>query len=151
MERKKKGIKRHKSLYPLSHHHHHALFFALKLRRAGTEKSDLTLDELLTEVKQFWEPGGNRHFREEEEILLPAYAMYASVDTTEIKEMLLEHVIIRSLIQKILTAENELESLMQELGDKLEAHIRKEERIIFPMIEEKLPEEELVKLEPYLH
>ena len=40
---------------------------------------------------------------------------------------------------------------MNELGELLETHIRKEERIIFPMIEEALPEEKLQELGFYLH
>lgn len=151
MENKKKGIKRHESLYPLSHHHHDALFLALKLRRAGTEKSKLTVDEIKSELNQFWDPGGQQHFREEEEILLPAYAQYANIDKPEITEMLLEHVSVRSLVDKIQKAETELEPMMRELGDLLESHVRKEERIIFPMIEEALPEQVLLELEPYWH
>ncbi|WP_246050132.1 hemerythrin domain-containing protein [Aquibacillus sediminis] len=148
---KKKGIKRHETLYPLSHHHHDALFLALKLRRAGTEKSQLSVDELKNEVNQFWEPGGQQHFREEEEILLPAYAEYESIDQPEIKEMLLEHVMVRSLVRKIQQADTGLEPIMRELGELLEAHVRKEERIIFPMVEKALPEQVLVELEPHWH
>ena len=65
--------------------------------------------------------------------------------------MLLEHVKIRALIDKISsTAEIDLDT-MHELGSMLEAHVRKEERIIFPMIEMALPEEVLQKMAPYLH
>jgi hemerythrin-like domain-containing protein len=151
MEKSNKGIKRHESLYPLSHHHHHALFLALKLKKIGTEKSELTVSELKNELKYFWEKNGNKHFQDEEEILLPTFATYTSIEKPEIIEMLLEHVMIRSHIHQILTSENDEVELMNDLGILLDNHIRKEERVIFPMIEEALPEDELTKLKPYLH
>jgi iron-sulfur cluster repair protein YtfE (RIC family) len=151
MEKPNKGIKRHEALFPLSHHHHHALFMALKFKKAGTEKSKNSPEELKEELKQFWDINGNQHFRDEEEILLPIYAKYGSLEKQEITEMLLEHVQIRSYVHQILHTDENLVTLMNQLGQLLDDHIRKEERIIFPMIEKALPEEELVKLKPYLH
>ncbi|SHF95272.1 hemerythrin domain-containing protein [Ornithinibacillus halophilus] len=148
---KHKGIKRHESLKPLSRHHMVGLHVALKLKRAGTEESRLTLEEIKRDVDDFWNPNGQEHFREEEEILLPAYAEYASIEQPEVIEMLLEHVKIRSQIKQILDAEEFNTSKMQALGELLETHIRKEERVIFPMIEKALPEEKLIELAPYLH
>ncbi|GAB3049771.1 hemerythrin domain-containing protein [Virgibacillus ainsalahensis] len=145
------GIKRHEALYPLSHHHHHALFLALKWRKAGTEKSEMTVDALKNELDYFWETNGNQHFRDEEEILLPVYAQYESIEQPEITDNLLEHVTIRSYVHQILTCEANIVPLMNKLGELLTTHIRKEERVIFPMIEEALPEHELQKLKPYLH
>ncbi|HET7627177.1 MAG TPA: hemerythrin domain-containing protein [Bacillales bacterium] len=143
--------KRHKVLHPLSHHHHHALVAALKLKRAGTEKSVESAEEVREALKHFWTPGGQEHFREEEEILLPAFARFASVDQPIIHEMLTEHVKIRARIQEIFDSpEPELKKL-NELGVILEAHVRKEERIIFPMIEDTLSEQQLEKLAPYFH
>lgn len=143
--------RRHEVLHPLSHHHHHALVMALKLKRAGTTKSSLSPDEIRAELKAFWEPGGLEHFREEEEILLPAYAQYASLELPEITEMLLEHVKIRSLVNRVLKENEKNVLVMNELGHLLEAHVRKEERVIFPMIEDALPEKEIQKLQPYFH
>lgn len=40
---------------------------------------------------------------------------------------------------------------MHELGDLLEKHVRKEERIIFPIIEKALPEDVLEEMAPYIH
>ncbi|MFC4557796.1 hemerythrin domain-containing protein [Virgibacillus kekensis] len=148
---KHKGIKRHESLKPLSRHHMVGLHLALKLKRAGTEESRLTVEEILKDAEEFWNPDGQQHFREEEEILLPAYAQYAEVDRPEITEMLLEHVRIRSKMKELLSPEHINEDEMHQLGELLETHIRKEERVIFPMIEQALPEEKLQELAPYLH
>jgi len=144
-------LKRHKALYPLSHHHHHALVAALKLKRAGTEKSQLTPEQIVKDVEDFWINGGNDHFREEEEVLLPAFAQYAEIQIPEITENLLEHVKIRSLVNQVIKTRPASIELMHQLGEMLESHVRKEERVIFPMIEEALPEEKLLELEPYFH
>lgn len=144
-------VKRHEALQPLSRHHHHALVAALKLKRAGTEKSKFTTEEVKTDLQLFWNPGGKNHFREEEEILLPAYAKYTALDHPEISEMLLEHVKIRSLISEVDKVEGDPIALMHELGHLLEEHVRKEEGTIFPMIEEALPKQALVDLAPCFH
>lgn len=146
-----KRLKRHESLQPLSRHHMEALHLALKLRRAGTDKSTLTPEEIQHELLEFWEPDGNNHFREEEEILIPRFAQYRSIDRPEIIEMLKEHVQIRALIDQIIKMKKIDISIMHELGELLNDHVRKEERVIFEMIQKELPEEVLVDLAPYLH
>lgn len=151
MAEQRKGIKRHKVLQPLSRHHMIALHLGVKLRRAGTDKSKLNSAELRQEVIQFWEPNGQEHFREEEEILLPVYERYGDISDPLVIEMLTEHVKIRSLIKQIIDSTTPLIKKMHELGDLLDKHIRKEERIIFPMIEQALPEDVLQEMAPYLH
>src|SRR5699024_9820479 len=148
---KRKGIKRHETLKPLSRHHMIGLHLALKLKRAGTKESRLTLEEIVEDAYEFWVPEGNEHCREEEEILLPAYSAFGDINDHEIVTMLVEHVIIRAGMNNLLR-ENERDiEKMHELGKLLEQHIRREERIIFPMIEKALPEEKLKELAPYLH
>lgn len=111
----------------------------------------MSIAEIRDALRTFWEPGGQEHFREEEEILLPVYARYAPLDAPEIAEALLEHVRIRSLVGVILEARDGSIENMHELGNLLDAHVRKEERVIFPMIEDALPEEQLQALAPHFH
>lgn len=151
LTKKRKGIKRHESLKPLSRHHMEALHVALKLSRAGTEESRLTIEEIYNDLKSFWEPNGQEHFREEEEILLVTYAKYHSIERAEFKEMLFEHVQIRALIEQVLDDDSRDITRMHELGELLNDHVRKEERVIFPLIEESLPEDVLEEIAPYLH
>ncbi|OZU88065.1 hypothetical protein CIL03_13100 [Virgibacillus indicus] len=147
----KKGINRHESLKPLSRHHMIGLHVALKLKRAGTEDSRWSVEEIKQDTKEFWDPDGQEHFREEEEILLPAYSLFADIEKQpEITEMLLEHVKIRAGMDEVLNTDTVNLAQMHKLGILLEAHIRKEERVVFPMIEKALPEEMLVELAPYL-
>lgn len=147
---KRKGIRRHKALQPLSRHHMIGLHVGLKLLRTGTEKSKISLEQIIEDTREFWFLGGQEHFREEEEILLPAYAAYADLNQSDIIEMLLEHVMIRSGMNRLF-AEELCEGEIRELGTLLHGHIRREERILFPMIEEALPEEKLQEIAPYLY
>ncbi|HIS29047.1 MAG TPA: hemerythrin domain-containing protein [Candidatus Avamphibacillus intestinigallinarum] len=145
-------MKRHESLHPLSHHHTNALHVALKLRRVGTDKARESLDEVINDLDDFWNPAGQEHFREEEEVLLGTYAEYVDISTVpEVQEMLIEHIQIRARINQILRAEEPDLAFIRELGEFLNDHIRKEERVIFPMIEQAIPDERLVELAEYIH
>src|SRR5699024_4535771 len=142
---KRQGIKRHEALQPLSRHHMIGLHVGLKLSRAETEKSKISIEQIIEDTREFWFLVGQDHFREEEEILLLAYAAYANMNQTEIIEMLLEHIKISSEIDRLLNEELNNEEI-REFGSFLHDHIRKEERILFPMIEAALPEVKLQKL-----
>lgn len=147
-----KPLPRHEAIQPLSRHHHHALTMALKINKTLTgEVSDETAAHLREQILLFWEPGGQAHFREEEEILLPAYSRYASIEQEEIVKMLVEHTQIRALIAAISDKDGNWKERMGELGRLLEQHVRREERIIFPMMETAMPEDVLNRLAPYFH
>src|SRR5699024_5217446 len=107
--------------------------------------------EVIRDLDDFWNPGGQEHFREEEEVLLGTYAEYVDISTIpEIQEMLIEHIQIRARINRILRAAEPDIALIHELGEVLNDHIRKEERVIFPMIEKAIPDERLVELAEYI-
>lgn len=130
-------MKRHPSLAPLSRDHHHALLLASQLRRASAATADATAKLMLAQ----WEAEERVHFRVEEEILLPAYAAHRSPDQPVIVQMLVDHVLIRAEISAISDAP-ELARLHR-LGERLAAHVRLEEREVFPLIERCIPEPEL--------
>ena len=117
-------MKRHQALYPLSHHHHHTLVTAQKLKKVT---SDQHLEDIAEEVRQFWQEDGEAHFRDEEEVLLPLYAQFASPNHEAIKEMLVQHVQIRALVMTITSNSQEVSvEHFHELGQKLEigrAHV----------------------------
>jgi hemerythrin-like domain-containing protein len=61
-------------------------------------------------------------------------------------EMLAQHARIRGLAMQLgdeIEGERVREDTLRELGEQLEAHIRLEEREVFPFIEEALPEDAL--------
>lgn len=82
--------------------------------------------------------------------MLPVYSEYANINDQIIIDMLLEHVKLRAGMNKLINGQL-LEGEMRQLGKELETHIRKEEKIIFPMIEKPLPENILKEIEPYFH
>src|SRR5215203_822872 len=130
------------ALKPLSRDHHHGLFVAMKLRRANEE----TAGEARAAFLDFWRSEGRRHFRIEEELLLPAYARHGSAEEEAVVRVLTDHVELRRRGGELeAEAAVPLESLHR-FGERLEAHIRHEERVLFPMIELALPDDELVRL-----
>jgi hemerythrin-like domain-containing protein len=135
-------MKRSEALKVLSHQHHQGLFAALQLKRARKE----TAAEARRAFLDFFEREGMRHFRAEEELLLPAYARHTEFDRPEIVRVLTEHVDLRRRGQDLEVGADPDPSALRELGELLESHIRFEERELFPMIEAALPDAELRQL-----
>lgn len=142
-------MKRHPSLFRLSHHHQHVLVQAKRLGRAREEERD-NARAVASEFLTLWENRGADHFREEEEILLPTLARHASPRHENISEMLFQHIEIRALIDQITEAleRGDLPPIpcMNELGESLERHIRLEEQVVFPLVEATLPKGEMEHL-----
>jgi hemerythrin-like domain-containing protein len=143
-------VKRHPSLHPLSEHHHHALVRALEIRRAKqvpTARRPAALRQTAREFLRFWKKTGQKHFREEEELLLPAYARHSRLEQEPaVARMLADHATIRASVEDLkatLAARQPVDALLTALGQLLHDHVRLEENEIFPRIERALPEVEL--------
>jgi hypothetical protein len=135
-------MKRSEALRTLSHQHHQGLFAALQLKRARQE----TAAAARTAFLDFFEREGARHFRIEEELVLPAYARHAEFNEPPIVRVLTEHVDLRRRGQELEAGAGLDPAALRELGERLESHIRFEERVLFPMIEDALPADELERL-----
>jgi hypothetical protein len=135
-------MKRDAALASLSRDHHQALVVALKLRRASAP----TTDEARAALAAFWPTHGRRHFQIEEEILLPAYAGHGDPHHPLVARALCDHVDIRHRVDKVLSEPRTTVTDLQELGDLMSAHVRLEERELFPMIEEAIPIAQLAAL-----
>ena len=127
-------MKRHRSLVPLSHDHHQALVQAGRLKR-GKESSDPST--VARTFLGFFAEETVRHFREEEELLFPAV-----LDCPAAREPLIQALLqherlhgLASLLREALESGGPITPIMQELGDVLVAHVRHEERCLFPLIE----------------
>jgi iron-sulfur cluster repair protein YtfE (RIC family) len=140
-------MKRHQSLYPLSHDHHHALVQALNLDKAGGGGDQAGLREAAARFADFWKSDLQRHFAQEERIILPLLAKYKSADAAEIRDTLEQHYAIARLIgelnEKLTRPETIEASLLTNLAESLRRHIRFEESELFPAVEASVPEEEL--------
>ena len=134
-------MKRHNALAPLSRDHHHALVVAQRLKHA----SEATAADARNAFLEYWRADGQRHFREEEEILLPSYAGHGGVEEPIVARVLIDHVRIRRLADE-LSADAAPIAALHALGELLGEHVRREERELFPLIERALPEAELARL-----
>lgn len=137
-------MKRDEALTPLSHDHHQALFRALQLKRCD----EGSVADAARELTEFFDAHGALHFRVEEEVLLPRYVRAAGADPREeaIVRVLSDHVWIRARIEELRVAGRIGVEEARELGERLEAHVRHEERVLFPAIEKALTPAELADL-----
>jgi Hemerythrin HHE cation binding domain len=137
-----RSLKRSDALAPLSRQHHQGLFAALKLKRADTASAG----EARAAFVEFWEREGRDHFRVEEELLLPAYARHGEHDHPAVVRVLVDHVDLRRRGEDVAASTDPDPDELHELGERLERHIRHEERVLFPLIEAALPADELARL-----
>jgi len=137
-------MKRHPSLYTLSHDHHQGLILAQQLKKGAPQYKGMpsTLEAKKEYTIQFYNSELKRHFAEEEEILFPAVKSKNAVIDKLIAEVISEHRKMESLILD-LEKTDDLGNTLDELGQLLEKHIRKEERELFTEIEIVLSEDEL--------
>ena len=144
-------MKRHEGLFPLSHHHH-ALVISKDLKDIGTSKGEKTYKIVLRELVEFWEKDGNEHFRDEEEVLIPLYLRFESEPNVDlVKKVLYQHAEIRGLITAIRNNQQADHEQLNLLGHLLDEHIRLEERELFPVIEEAVPEKYLYQASGKFH
>ena len=147
-------MKRHPALRALSSDHHQGLVQARRLVQAaqGAAASAPEAGDLRTAAQAFllfWAADTRYHFREEEEVLLPAFARWGDPAAAPVVRLLIEHVQIRRLVadlQRETDAGHPAGATMQAIGELLRAHIRHEEDVVFPLIEQAMPEEALVAL-----
>lgn len=124
-------MKRHPALISLSHDHHHALVEARRLRRAADRDDDP--GPVAAAFADFFAAVSVPHFREEEETLFP---LVAALDEARalVVDALLDHQRLHALVAD-LRRSADVRPAMREIGQLLEAHVRREERELFPLIE----------------
>jgi hemerythrin-like domain-containing protein len=139
-------MKRHESLIPLSHEHKSTLFLANQLKFNAPEypgypkdvngKAILLAGEFEFNIKE--------HFRKEEEILFKGVRTKSSELRRLVSELTIEHLKITQLIQQVILKPGA--ELLNEIGELLQSHIRKEERQLFELIQQTLSEDELIEI-----
>jgi len=137
-------MKRHPSLYTLSHDHHQGLILAQQLKKGAPQYKGMpsTLKDKKDYTISFYKTELVKHFQDEEEILFPAVKNKNDDLDKKIAEIISEHRKMETLIRD-LEKTDQLENVLDEFGQLLEKHIRKEERELFVEIEKVLSEEEL--------
>lgn len=134
---KKKPIKRHQALIPLSRQHHFGLLFSWKLRKGFSK--NIAIERMGEYAKWFYEHEIKPHFKDEEKYLFPIL----EADNELIERALKEHRRIRRLFNDTKNPERSLHQLEEEL----DAHIRFEERILFNEIQKVATVQQLEKVE----
>jgi iron-sulfur cluster repair protein YtfE (RIC family) len=129
-------MKRSDALAHLSRDHHQGLVAARRLNRATSATASAARDAFL----EFWDHEGHEHFRIEEDILLPALARHHSPADDAVVRVLVDHVEIRRRAADLAADPTPPSDDLHELGARLYAHIRHEERVLFPLIEAVLPD-----------
>jgi mannose-6-phosphate isomerase-like protein (cupin superfamily) len=133
-------VQRHPALVPLSHDHHHALVRARRLTKAG-EAGDLREAERFL---RFFHAETVRHFREEEEIVFPLLLARAPDTPEPLVRALVDHGRMHALAERLGRAADE--ETMRDLGALLTDHVRLEERVLFELVQEEVPGEDLEAL-----
>jgi hemerythrin-like domain-containing protein len=141
--------RRHDSLIPLSREHQYALMLCLRIHRGLIEHDE---DAKWAQMKagqavRFFDGELVTHFQAEEEFLFPAMRELSGASRI-IDEMLAEHEKLRGLIDQLRRIEpGSPASTIKEFADTLEAHIRKEERELFPIYEQQASPETISRVE----
>ena len=143
-------MKRHEALAPLSREHHDALLLAQLLKKDAPNYKGLPTDNLgkVEYTIQLFNTKLKHHFAVEDKLLAVAKHYHESISqlTIEIKQ---EH---EQLIKMItdLPKSKQLEVDLDLLGNFLKQHVRKEERVLFPLIQEHCDEVTLQQLKELL-
>lgn len=133
-------MKRNKNLIELSRDHHHCLLLVWKIKQGL--KRNIPLDELADYIIHFAGQALFPHFEEEENQVF----VYLNADDVYYKRTIKEHAELRSVIRRISIKGLTDKALLVTLVEKLEAHIRFEERELFPYIEKLLSIEQLEEI-----
>lgn len=132
----KKPIKRNENIVKLSRDHHASLLFCWKIRQGI--KYHAGLGRIIKYVRYFWEHHFSTHFKEEEEIL------FSQLKDDVVQKAVEDHRKIKTFIDQItLEGMESEEDILLELAETVDQHVRYEERILFPYLEEKLSEKQL--------
>jgi hemerythrin-like domain-containing protein len=89
------------------------------------------------------------HLRDEEEELFPLFLRYVHPQPAPLREARVQHMQLEGFARKLeiaLAARIADRETLDAAGELLEAHIRLEERQLFPLIEELVPDDELGRL-----
>lgn len=136
-------MKRHPAFTPLSRDHHRTLILAQSIKKGAPAFRGMAVtgEGKCAEVIQHYEEHLKDHFRKEENIFAGCRSLSPQTDQL-ITEIFAEH---REIGQKVndLIEGKDIVNTLDALGILLEKHIRKEERQLFELLQEKLSDEKL--------
>ncbi|HYV90364.1 MAG TPA: hemerythrin domain-containing protein [Chitinophagales bacterium] len=139
-------MKRHPAFTPLSRDHHRTLLLAQSIKKGAPQfRGMATTDEgKRDEIIHHYEEHLKDHFRREEKVFADCRNISPQTDEL-ITEIIEEHRKIEELVHDLIEGK-EITGTLNALGFLLEKHIRKEERQLFELLQEKLSEEKLNRI-----
>ncbi len=139
-------MKRHEALIPLSREHHGTLILARLLRSDAPAYKGLPLESKAKAeyAMKYYREELLQHFEQEEKMIPLLKGINTRLDEL-LASMKTEHERLHTLFNSI-NLDFELSPQLDKLGRNLESHVRKEDREIFPLIQECCTEEVLTKL-----
>jgi len=141
-------MRKDKMLISLSHDHFHGILLSQILKKNAPPYNDMP-EGLIEKVKctiPYYHTDLIRHFKYEEELLYPLVKGIDSTIDMLFERLIEEHKILNEMMIILRTNANPEED-MDKLGYFLEAHIRKEERALFPKIELVVSYEKLIEID----
>ncbi len=130
-------IKRNKSLVPLSKEHHDGLLLVWKIKQGLHFKIEYM--RIMNYILHVFEQELAPHFQQEETLL---FSKLPQTDELRIKAET-QHAAIRQQVAAFKTLPGTDEKTLTSFGKLLDEHIRFEERILFPHLEQQISSEEL--------
>jgi hemerythrin-like domain-containing protein len=132
-------IKRNINIRKLSRDHHHTLLFCWKIREGL--KNKIPAERIVKFVEYFRETCLQQHFYREEKYL------FVYLNDPKVDRAIMEHGQINKLMLGVpgLKESRQMTTLVS-LTDLMEAHIRYEERELFPFFEKNLNSTQLEKI-----
>ena len=143
-------MKRHPALAHLSREHHSALILARLLQKNAPEYRSLptSTDGKAQYGLKFYTDELIKHFEEEEKVLKLVTGINTALDLL-VETIFYEHKELHILFKSINNYPDKTAHL-DEIGKALEIHIRKEERELFPMIQDICSEELMTTIDKSL-
>lgn len=133
-----KPIKRSGHLIQLSREHHFSLLFCWKVR-TGIKKN-IEKRRIIPYILFFWKEHLLPHFEEED-------VLFEKVDDELVQRAYKEHQEINQTIELLSNVpDDNANDLFAKIADLVDDHVRFEERILFPHLENKIEESELAKI-----
>ncbi|SEW53564.1 hemerythrin domain-containing protein [Chitinophaga arvensicola] len=133
-------MQRHSSLVPLSHEHRRLLFVCRYLKQDASpyEGFPLETQARFEYIIKVFQETMVPHIQKEEYLFEKCAGKNQVIDAM-IRELQEEHLVI-SRMYSTLTDSTDLDASMHILACSLEAHIRKEEREFFELLQQELPD-----------
>ncbi len=138
-------MKRIKPLQPLSMEHHQSLRLAKKCKDILTqtpEEIQSFSQQLQSDFNEQW----LKHFKIEEDSIFSVARKKGGEIASVCQQLEQEHHIMADLVEKIAAGDY---SLLQQFGQLLHDHTRREERELFPMVEAEFTDDELDNISRY--